>query len=450
MTNPPIDINLLTYYLRNLITVVGNTLLVLAFTGAKRSKRAKILYISAGILISLIISAWFFHPSDQMEFVSVAMILCCLLVSSTFVFYVKDGFFQTVLNIFTQLNICFIISYFAYILSNALFLQNIWAEICIRTILYVMIIAICHLYLQKPYRAYIKHIQKGWISLAVIACGFSILFTFVFLLPIPFYEREPYNDYICIGSIILFILVYAMCIFNFNQIVKNINKEMILTQQEQQFRNLKRQLITYKRNTAAVKELRHDLHHHDTVLLQLLKNGEIEKARHFLEEHGARISQAHTTIYCRNTIVNSVFSTYANVASDKGYPIQIIANIPETIEIQSVDIASLLSNIMENAIEACDKVKSGSPFMDMQCDYSREALRITLRNSSDEAPQFIDGIPQTTKTNGGIGCQSVLSVVNKYDGLVSFHWEAGVFTTKIMLREIAKDPSENEESIPID
>ena len=109
------------------------------------------------------------------------------------------------------------------------------------------------------------------------------------------------------------------------------------------------------------------------------------------------------------------------MASDKGYPIQIIANIPETIQIQSVDIASLLSNIMENAIEACDKVKSGAPFIDIQCDYSNESLRITLHNSSNEVAHFIDGIPQTTKTNGGIGCQSVLSVVNKYDGLVSFH-----------------------------
>ena len=97
MTNPPIGIDILVYYLRNLIIVVGNTLLVLSFTGTKLSKRDRILYISAGILISLIISAWFFHPSDQTEFVSVATVLCCLLVSSTFIFYVKDGFFQTVL-----------------------------------------------------------------------------------------------------------------------------------------------------------------------------------------------------------------------------------------------------------------------------------------------------------------------------------------------------------------
>lgn len=59
MTNPPIGIDILVYYLRNLITIVGNTLLVLVFTGTKRSKRGKILYTLAGIFISLIISACF-------------------------------------------------------------------------------------------------------------------------------------------------------------------------------------------------------------------------------------------------------------------------------------------------------------------------------------------------------------------------------------------------------
>jgi len=264
-----INIEIFVSYLRSFITITGNTLLVLSFTESKRSKSVSAFYIIMGFLISLIIATLMFRPSDEMEFVSSTMVLCCMIVSSTLIFYTKDGFFQTVLNIFTQINIYFIISYFAYTLTEAFFLDNVWAEIYIRITLYAVTLCVSYTYLRKPYRQYIKYLHKGWVNLAVMACGFSILFTFVFLIPVPFYEREPYNNYICISAIILMLCVYAMSILSFDQAMKNVNREILLGRREQQLHYLEGQLVTHKESDAMVKKLRHDLRHHDAVLLKM-------------------------------------------------------------------------------------------------------------------------------------------------------------------------------------
>lgn len=171
------------------------------------------------------------------------------------------------------------------------------------------------------------------------------------------------------------------------------------------------------------------------VLLKMLEDGKTEEAKAFLAEHSIKIEKIRDMMYCRNTVVNSVLSTYASVAIEKGYRVNIIANIPEDIRIESVDLAGLLANIIENAIEACGKVKEGTPFIDMQCDYEQATLRITLRNSCIKAPDFIDGLPRTTKPGGGIGLQSVMSIVNEYDGLAKFEYQDGIFISKIMIRE---------------
>ena len=430
-----INIEIFVSYLRSFITITGNALLVLSFTESKRSKSVSAFYIIMGFLISLIIATLMFRPSDKTEFISSTMVLCCMIVSSTLIFYTKDGFFQTVLNIFTQINLYFIISYFAYTLTEAFFLDNVWAEIYIRITLYVITLCVSYTYLRKPYRQYIKYLHKGWVNLAVMACGFSILFTFVFLIPVPFYEREPYNNYICIASIILMLCVYAMSILSFDQAMKNVNKEILLSRREQQLHYLEGQLVTHKESDAMVKKLRHDLRHHDAVLLKMLEDGKTEQAKAFLAEHSTKIEKIRDMIYCRNTVVNSVLATYASVAMEKGCRVNIIANIPENIRIESVDLAGLLANIIENAIEACGKVKEGTPFIDMQCDHRQEALRITLRNSCVKAPDFIGGLPRTTKPGGGIGLQSVMSIVNEYDGLAKFEYQDGIFISKIMIRE---------------
>jgi len=432
-----LNIELFVSYLRSFITIAGNTLLVLSFTESKRSKSISAFYIIMGFLISLIIATLMFKPSDEMEFISSTMVLCCMIVSSTLVFYTKDSFFQTVLNIFTQINIYFIISYLAYTLTEIFFLDNVWAEIYIRITLYTIILCIAYTYLRKPYRQYIKYLHKGWIHLAVMACGFSILFTFIFLIPVPFYERAPYNNYICISSILLMFSVYTMSILSFNQTMKTVNLDILSSRREQQSHYLEGQFVTHKENDAAIKKLRHDLRHHDAVLLNMLEDGKIEEAKLFLAEHSTKIEKTRDMMYCRNTAVNSVLSTYASVAIEKGYRVNIIANIPENIRIQSVDLAGLIANIVENAIEACGNVIDGIPFIDMQCDYEREALRITLRNSCARSPIFIDGLPQTTKPGGGIGLQSVMSVVNAYDGLAKFEYQDGIFISKIMIRETA-------------
>ena len=429
------DLTLLAFYVRNFITIAGNTLLVLSLSEPKRPRGVSIPLIVLGFLASIALSTLLFTPSGEIEFVSSSMVLCCLIVAATVGFQTRDSFFQITLNIFTQLNLYFIISYLAYTLTASTFFDNIWGEIYIRLTLYLIIVAVFFTLFRKPYRKYIKYLTGGWINLTVISCAFSIFFTFVFLLPVPFYEREYYNHYICISAIVLMVLIYIMAILTFKRAVQNMKEEAVATRRDRQLRSLQGQLIARRENEETIKKMRHDLRHHDAILLTMLEDGKIGEAKRFLAEHGTRIAQIKDMIYCRNSVVNAILANYAGIAVEKGYRVDIVAHIPENIAFDPVDLAGLLANIVENAIEACDKVTAERPYIDMRCMYKNGTLRIAMSNSCPEKPDFIGGLPQTNKTVGGIGLQSVMSVVERYDGLANFAYENGAFVTKIMIQE---------------
>ena len=436
-----LDIAVLASFIRNFVTIAGNTILVLTLTESKYRKNISAFYVVMGFLIALIISTLTdTRASSEVEFISYPLLFCVFLVASTILFYTKDSFFQTVLNICTQIIIYFIISYLAYTVALGIPYESLWLEIYIRGIIYLLVFVFSYTIIRKPYRKYIKYLHKGWNNLAIVSFFCMIFFLFVFLIPEPFYKREAYNDYVCVSSIILVIMIYIMFIRIFSQAMQNVENERILATKERQLRYLENQTTAHKENEEHIRKLRHDLRHHDALLLNFLETGKVEQAKAFLAEHCAKIEKTKDMIYCRNPSVNAILSTYTTIATEKGYQVNMLATIPEDISIDGIELSSLIANIIENAVESCSRCKSDSyfpititPSIDFQCDYKSGVLHIHLQNSCPQPPNFIDGIPQTTKKIGGIGLQSVMSIIEKYDGLAKFEYENHIFITKILL-----------------
>ena len=113
--------------------------------------------------------------------------------------------------------------------------------------------------------------------------------------------------------------------------------------------------------------------------------------------------------------------------------VSVKVSIPENLTITSIDCCVLLGNLIDNAIEACEKV-SDKKYIRLYIGLYKKQLYISITNATNEVVRKFDEEYITTKRgNHGHGLKRINKVVEKYNGYINRKNEPGVFVTEIML-----------------
>lgn len=187
---------------------------------------------------------------------------------------------------------------------------------------------------------------------------------------------------------------------------------------------------------AAVKAQRHDLRHQLTVLLELNNQGYNTKLADYLHTLIKKIPADRETIFCENYAVNAVSSYYAALASNENIHVDLQFAVPKILEssVES-DLCIIVGNLLENAMEACIKMKNNNKFIHLQSLMEYNTFVMTVNNSFEGSIRKKDGVILSSKRNGeGIGLASIEAVAKKHGGAARFESKDGVFSSSIYLQ----------------
>jgi sensor histidine kinase regulating citrate/malate metabolism len=107
--------------------------------------------------------------------------------------------------------------------------------------------------------------------------------------------------------------------------------------------------------------------------------------------------------------------------------------LPKIINISDTDLCIIFGNCIENAIEACRRIKS-EKFIKIKSKTINKILSITIDNSFDGSIKKAAGNYLSLKREGeGIGISSVKSVVRKYGESAQFDVKGNIFQVAIIL-----------------
>lgn len=175
----------------------------------------------------------------------------------------------------------------------------------------------------------------------------------------------------------------------------------------------------------------HDLKNQYLVIKSYLRQKEYGKAEEYMEGI-QNFKQVEIVTYTENEILDLVLSHKINVARRQGINVSITAE-PILLPLTDQEIVALIANILDNAIEACQKVKVNK-WIDIIIRQVKDISFIKISNTYLEEPQINDNVFMSTKKEQnlhGIGLNSIKSTVKKYSGEIDINYEEGVFNLTI-------------------
>lgn len=266
------------------------------------------------------------------------------------------------------------------------------------------------------------HINKNRVSII-----FYLLFilTYILLLYLGI-SINKYLDYLSIISVIILILIES------NQ--KLIRKSYEQSSMEYQNKIIEKQVDEVQNIYNTMRGWRHDYHNHLQTLKAHLSMKNYELANLYLTELEKDLDSINYLVESGNVNLDAILNSKLSYANTKEININYKATVPNILTLKDIDLCVLIGNLIDNAVEACEKIKNSDKFIRLYIGIFKEQLYISITNSTNEFIRKLDDEYFTNKRgNHGHGLKRINKIVEKYNGYINRKNEPGVFVTEILL-----------------
>lgn len=194
----------------------------------------------------------------------------------------------------------------------------------------------------------------------------------------------------------------------------------------------------YKSLCAAIEETRqarHNMRHHFSVLPSLASRKEWKELEEYLTQAQESIPRTELNL-CPNPAVDGVVGHYCMQYKENDIPVSIELDLPRKLPVSEMDICLVLSNLLENALEASLRTDKSKRYIRVQAYlHSANIILLKVENTFDGIIIENKGVFQSSKRHGdGVGTQSVRRIAEKNGGYCHFACDDGMFCANIMLR----------------
>ena len=109
-------------------------------------------------------------------------------------------------------------------------------------------------------------------------------------------------------------------------------------------------------------------------------------------------------------------------------------NLPTEKSVRKIDIVELFGNLIDNAIEACQRVGNGKKYIRIDTWFRANFWMITIENSKEVSEHPIKSKFKTKKTGEhGLGMKIIKRIVDNYDGAIEYKDNVDSFVIELML-----------------
>lgn len=229
--------------------------------------------------------------------------------------------------------------------------------------------------------------------------------------------------------LILFLLVIIVCLL-YRTMDKAYERQIAAYQNKL----LKNQVDEVHNMYLTMRGWRHDYHNHMQSVKAYLAMDSLDEARAYLDRLEQDLDDIDLLFHTGNINADAILNSKISLAIRKGIQVDYKATVPKELAVSDIDLCVVIGNLIDNAVEACEKVEPQHQFIRLYIGILRRQLYISVSNATGEVVRKLDEEYITTKRgNHGHGLKRINNIVDKYGGYINRKNEPGVFVTEIML-----------------
>lgn len=166
-----------------------------------------------------------------------------------------------------------------------------------------------------------------------------------------------------------------------------------------------------------------------------LEEKEYDKLQEYVNTYRDSIPDGDKIRFCNHRIINNIVFYFASQAREHEIDFDAKLSITEDMSMNDHEIAVLLGNLIENAMDACMEQKSSERRIVIKGKGDAHSLIFTIDNTfENEIKKNKKGEFITTKPSGnGIGINSARKIVERYNGFFSADKKENMFCVSFML-----------------
>lgn len=196
-----------------------------------------------------------------------------------------------------------------------------------------------------------------------------------------------------------------------------------------------------EKNSVEARKIRHDLANMVQTACEIMENGtdsDKESAKKMFAQLRTEVADIKIERFCQNTLVNAIASNKAAECRKNDIDFDFDLRVPETLDIEEIDICKAYVNIFDNAINAA-KAIDGKRYVKIKSftDESDGMLYITGENNV--APDYEDKKKSRTGEHG-YGLRILRDTAEKYGGRLVTDDKGDTFTVVMTMRAAADSP----------
>ncbi|MBB5263727.1 signal transduction histidine kinase [Catenibacillus scindens] len=245
----------------------------------------------------------------------------------------------------------------------------------------------------------------------------------------------PLNeDQVGTWIILSLILLFAILFYRVNQ-QREMEAEIAKLKQEQA-EIVERDYQALRRTYADNAKLYHDLHNHIEAIYQCLTQGDIQEAVQYCEDLRTPVRQISQTVWTGDKALDYLISSKMALAGQEQIKTKVNIEYPHNTNIRSVDLTTILGNLLDNALEAAKTAPENLRFLNLTIRRINAMLIIKVENGYGSTPVQENGKLLTSKKDKafhGWGLKSVQTAADRYDGTIRTDYKDHVFQSVVTL-----------------
>lgn len=421
-------------------------LLFRSFVGEKMKKN-KGSFLAGGCLLMFLelVMQWAWHDRIYIRAVTL-----CLTISFVMYLVFRIYYLMSLVLAMLYYGLCIIAECLSFFIVNTVFAGIPVKEINIAEMLVSVLLLWCGIKVLKKItegKSYELLTNKEWRVLFIST--FVTVVSFLVILKIAWQNGGSQNRTLLYSAIgILFIDFVVYCMAN-----ENIEREVKRREDEAFREKVKSEIAMYRSisdNLDKQRKRTHEYKNQIAAISALASEKKYEELCTYIEKIDAGLKFNVDVIDTNHVFVNAILNAKYREAIGKGVSIVLKINDLSGLNMEEEDIVIILSNLLDNAIEACKQCSEKVVKLKFVLD--REQVVISVENSMAGKPVLKNGKFVSTKIEEthehGFGIRNVIETVEKYGGRYVIDDSGNQFLFSILIANPVASFSKSVEKFP--